>query len=88
MHKLHAAFVPIALALGACTNTSSTPGGSMTYPLSEEVAALAAPSQDLSTARLREEDNCYWYLHAGPVETTLLPLRTNGGNPICVERAN
>jgi len=52
----------------------------------ESVAALAAPDQDLNTARLRPEDNCYWYAHSGPVETTLVPLRSAGGNPICVAR--
>lgn len=52
----------------------------------ESVTLLAAPNQDLATARLRPEDNCYWYEHSGPVETTLLPLRSAGGNPICVSR--
>ncbi|NDW45512.1 hypothetical protein [Ruegeria sp. PrR005] len=52
----------------------------------EAVAALAAPNQDLATARLLPEDNCYWYEHSGPVEVTLLPLRSTGGNPICVSR--
>ncbi|WP_081979702.1 hypothetical protein [Pseudooceanicola atlanticus] len=52
----------------------------------ESVATLAAPDQDLNTARLRSEDNCYWYAHSGPVETTLVPLRSAGGNPICVAR--
>ena len=56
-------------------------------PLPEQVAALAAPNQDLATARLRPEDNCYWYMHSGPVEDTLLPLRTTRGNPICVKPA-
>lgn len=49
----------------------------------EGVAAIAAPYQDLRTARVRPEDGCYWYSHAGPVETTLLPLRTVDGRPIC-----
>lgn len=50
------------------------------------VLELAGPGQDLSTARLMPEDNCYWYLRQGPVETTLLPLRTANGNPICLRR--
>ena len=29
------------------------------------------------------EDGCYWYEHVGPVETTMLPLRTAEGRPIC-----
>jgi hypothetical protein len=69
------------LGLSACVDGAGT-----LAPLPEEVAALAAPAQDLSTARLLAEDGCYWYLHRGPVETTLLPLRTAKGSPICVAR--
>jgi hypothetical protein len=88
MHKRHVASGSIVLMLAACSESPSISDGSATYPpISEQVALLAAPSQDLSTARLRSEDNCYWYMHAGPVETTLLPLRTVEGNPICVKRA-
>ena len=63
------------------SNASSRP------PLPENILELAAPNQDLATAYLRPEDNCYWYMHASPVETTRLPLRTIEGNPICVKRA-
>lgn len=71
-----------AMTLGACTApVDSNAGRSIT--VSEAVATLAAPYQDLQTARLRPEDGCYWYLHAGRVETTLLPLRTSDGRPIC-----
>lgn len=52
----------------------------------ESVKAIAAPNQDINTAHLRPEDRCYWYKHSGPVETTLLPLRTVNGNPICAPR--
>ncbi|WP_281969014.1 hypothetical protein [Roseovarius nanhaiticus] len=51
--------------------------------LPENVITMADPDQDLSTARLRPEDNCFWYEHKGPVETTLVPLRSPQGNPIC-----
>lgn len=71
-----------ALTLGACTAPIDGDAGRST-PVPESVATLAAPYQDLETARLRPEDGCYWYLHAGRVETTLLPLRTSDGNPIC-----
>ncbi len=52
--------------------------------LPEEVVALAAPHQNVATARLQTEDNCYWYEHVGPVETTLLPLLSRRGGPICL----
>lgn len=52
----------------------------------EAVVALAAPGQDLASARLLREDDCYWYEHSGPVETTLVPLRAVGGSPICISR--
>ena len=55
--------------------------------LPEQIVNLAAPGQDLTTAQLRSEDGCYWYEHSGPVETTLVPLRSIGGNPICTSRS-
>ena len=88
MYKRSAIFFTTGLALGACSeNLSNSQGSAAIPPIPEQVAALAAPNQDISTARLRLEDNCYWYMHSGPVETTLLPLRTARGNPICVEPA-
>lgn len=55
--------------------------------LPETVTSIAAPFQNLEAVVLLPEDDCYWYNHAGPVETTLLPLRTTQGRPICVEQA-
>ncbi len=51
--------------------------------VSEQLAAVAAPGQDLTTARVQPENNCYWYEHRNPVETTLLPLKDVSGRPIC-----
>ncbi|GGD28928.1 hypothetical protein [Sinisalibacter lacisalsi] len=68
--------------LGGCSAVDGA-GGTQPGPVPEQVIALAAPYQDISTARFLPEDGCYWYLHAGPVETTLLPLRTADGRPIC-----
>ena len=72
----------LTLALGACTLPEPTPppdqGG-----VPEAVVALAAPGQNVQTARVLPEDGCYWYEHVGPVETTLLPLRTRDGSRIC-----
>ena len=53
------------------------------YPIPNEVVAIAGPNQDLTTARLDPADDCYWYYHAGPVETTLVPLRAANRNQIC-----
>ncbi len=71
--------------LGGCTAVGESGGGVTGQPgvIPEQVVALAAPYQDLSTARVLPEDGCYWYRHEGPVETTLLPLRTIDGRPIC-----
>lgn len=49
----------------------------------EEITEIAAPYQDLSSVRIDPADGCYTYLHAGPVESTYLPLRTTSGSPIC-----
>ena len=79
------------LMLGACS--ISLVGESQTTDprigeLPESVASIADPNQDLLSARLRPEDGCYWYRYAGPVETTLLPLRTVDGRPICAQRTS
>ena len=72
------------LLLGACTATTTSDSATIVGNVPEAVMQLAGPNQDITTARLLREDNCYWYEHVGPVETTLLPLRTAGGNTICV----
>nr|WP_091846855.1 hypothetical protein [Palleronia pelagia] len=82
----HLAQVGLVLVLGACSPSLDRSGGGTErtpIPVPEAVIQIAAPYQDLTTARLRAEDGCYWYLHSGPVETALLPLRTMEGRPIC-----
>ncbi len=74
-----------ALLMGACSADGT--GLSVTRGLKkapEAVVALAAPNQNLDAVRLDPEDGCYWYLYDGPVETTLLPLRSKSGRRICV----
>ncbi len=74
------------VAVAGCTvqNPDGTVSVAGTVP--PQVAEAAAPNQDLSFVELRD-DNCYWYRHRGPVETTMLPLRTPRGRPICVQVA-
>jgi len=73
------------MGLAACEPVQTGGGAGMSRPANvpESVASIAAPYQDLTTARIRPDDGCYWYTHIGPVETTELPLRTANGNPIC-----
>ena len=78
------------LALGACTvpidqATDKTTGFLKELP--EGVALIAAPYQNLQEVILKPEDGCYWYRHVGPVETTMLPLRSVRGRPICTDAA-
>ncbi|WP_322889539.1 MULTISPECIES: hypothetical protein [unclassified Yoonia] len=77
------------VSLAACTEmpaTEAAPNGSpFLAELPESVRAIAAPNQNLDRVVFVQEDNCYWYEHIGPVETTLLPLRTARGNTICAE---
>lgn len=75
--------VPIAV-LSAC-GSGSTMGGGFLREVPEEVVALAAPNQNLQAVKLLQEDNCYWYQHIGPVETTMLPLLSKRGRRICVQ---
>ncbi len=73
-------------ALGACSAPINGADGDDTGYLArvpDSVLALAAPYQNLDAVVLNPEDGCYWYRHNGPVETTLLPLRTVEGRPIC-----
>ncbi len=79
----------LMMGLAACepmpdANGNGRPDG---VSVPDEVSSIAASFQDLSTARVRPEDGCYWYTHRGPVETTELPLRTVNGNPICTRPA-
>ncbi|MEM7753883.1 MAG: hypothetical protein AAF230_10740 [Pseudomonadota bacterium] len=81
----------LALIIGLLTTlTACGPGatGGFLRDVPEEVVAMAAPNQNLNTARLKDEDNCFWYEHAGPVETTLLPLRSKRGQHICMRPAS
>lgn len=77
------------VSLAACTEmpvAGDAPSGSpFLADLPESVRAIAAPNQNLDRVVFLEDDNCYWYEHTGPVETTLLPLRTARGNTICAE---
>jgi hypothetical protein len=49
--------------------------------LSPEVAALAAPNQNLNAVQFRPEDGCYWVQWDGPVETVMVPLRATEWRP-------
>ncbi|WP_143058053.1 hypothetical protein [Loktanella fryxellensis] len=49
----------------------------------DQIVARAAPSQDIASARLRPDDNCFWFSYVGPVETTELPLLTRDGRHLC-----
>lgn len=81
--------LPIMLALGACAvpvadTADSEPA--ISAEVMTQLRTMAAPYQDLQSVRLRPEDGCYWYRHVGPVETTMLPLQTVDGRPICTQR--
>lgn len=86
---IRTSLLPMSLCiavLAACTpvsDQSAVPGSQ----LPEDVLAIVGPGQDLASARLVPETGCYVYEHRNPVETTLLPLRTAEGNPICLQAA-
>ena len=81
----------IVLLLGISTlagcAASGTSGGFM-REVPEDVVALAGPNQNLQAVKFVEEDGCYWYQHQGPVETTLLPLRSKRGRHICTQQSS
>ncbi|MFX0546717.1 hypothetical protein ACEWPL_014330 [Roseovarius sp. S1116L3] len=81
-------WMPVAALalLAACDDMGATGGNGAANGLSqapENVVALAAPYQNLSATKLDPASGCFVYRHVGPVETTLLPLRTPDGRPIC-----
>jgi hypothetical protein len=80
-----------ASTLVACTVAPPAdvePASPFIQELPEEILAIAAPYQDLTAVMINSSDNCYVYRHVGVVETTLLPLRTLDGRPICIARAD
>ena len=82
------ATLAFCLVLGACSVPASQSVDKETgflKELPEGVAAIAAPYQNLQEVVLKPEDGCYWYQHVGPVETTMLPLRSVAGRPICTQ---
>ena len=84
MQKRQAPIIAAILVLAGCAVPPTDDGAQNNVGnVPESVAALAAPGQDLTSARRLPEDGCYWYEHSGPVETTLVPLRAAGGGPIC-----
>jgi len=82
-HVAHCAAASLLLAACAAPVDPGPAGGGALRAVPDTVRELAAPYQDVSTARVLEQDGCYWYRHVGPVETTLLPLRTAEGRRIC-----
>ncbi|RKF16208.1 hypothetical protein D6850_01170 [Roseovarius spongiae] len=92
MKKRIAGLLGLSLAVAGCVETAemasparpNVPRVLSTVP--ENIKEMAAPSQDLTSVRVAPEDGCLWYLYAGPVETTWLPLRTRDGRPICTAK--
>ncbi len=75
--------------LAACSdfqNGNDVPSGQFIDELPDGVLAIAAPYQNLNAVRIDPADGCYVYSHAGPVETTFLPLRAVNGQPICTRQ--
>ena len=77
--------VILAACSGTGMNGSDGTDADFIKDLPEAVVEMAAPYQNLAAVRLLPDDRCFWYQHAGPVETTLLPLRTVNGNKICTK---
>jgi len=75
-----------ALLVAACDElpgSSTDPSGNYIKELPEGVMSVVARNQNLNAVRIDPTDGCYVYRYEGPVETTMLPLRTTEGRPIC-----
>ena len=78
-----------AMTLAACEPYETTGAAQTTMTVARVPAGvleIADPSQDLSNVQIDRETGCYVYVYKGIVETTLLPLRTKDGNPICARK--
>ncbi|WP_373636644.1 hypothetical protein [Yoonia sp. BS5-3] len=73
-----------AATVAGCAPPPGVDGNPFIEELPANVTEIVGPNQNLDQVVLLPEDNCYWYNHAGPVETTLIPLRSQRGRPICV----
>ncbi|WP_299376062.1 hypothetical protein [uncultured Tateyamaria sp.] len=76
------ALIATLVFVAACDETT---GVGYIAELPQSVVDLAGPNQNLRQVKVLPEDGCFWYLHNGPVESTLLPLRTASGSPICTK---
>lgn len=86
--NLRTMMIPAGLVfLGACATEVVEPVAAPIPSRAEQMfataVAMAGPNQNAQTARLRADDNCFWYRYDGPVETTELPLLTATGRHIC-----
>lgn len=88
MKRIACLTIGAALSLTACAEVNGATGDmdQKAGKLPESVLKLAATNQNLDTARLDAQGRCYVYRYNGPVETTMLPLRTPQGNPICLQK--
>jgi hypothetical protein len=87
MIKRSAAVFTLIPLVSACAVTMTEPeAASPTRSIPEEVIAIAGPNQDIMSAFLRPDDNCFWHMHNGPVERTPLPLRTSDSRHICIQQ--
>ena len=80
-----AVLLALVSGMSACA-TGPAPGDGFMREVPEQVVAVAAPGQNLQAVKWLETDDCFWYSHSGPVETTLLPLRNRRGQHICAAR--
>ncbi len=85
MLRTKSIWVGIPLILAACATTNNTTKDGFIAVLPEALLTIVAPGQDLTAVRINPTDGCYVYRHAGPVETTFLPLRAKRGGPICTQ---
>jgi|UniRef100_UPI0030EE4BB1 hypothetical protein len=80
--RFAAGAVAMAAFLSGCVTSPPVDDEGYLVELPEALVELAADGQDIARVRLME-DNCYWYLYNGVVETTLLPILTEEGRMIC-----
>lgn len=73
--------VGLAVGLAGCQNTGRAPATQDAVP--QAVWDRIPADTPLTEIIQGREDGCYWYMHRGPLETQLIPVRDVESAPIC-----
>lgn len=68
--------------LAGCANTGITPTTRADVP--QAVWEHIPANTPVDSIRQGSQDGCYWYMHHGPLESILIPVRDDESVPVCL----